>query len=82
MLGGVHSLVDGDAMIDNAGLLVLLARSTMLAVKAHQVVGDVVTRVECEQMTHLDTLDEEARRRGWEKPRKHGWTIDPYPEET
>jgi hypothetical protein len=82
MLGGVHSLVDGDAMTGNAELLVLLIRSTILATRAHRVMSGVVTMRECEEAADLKVLDQEAERRGWEKPRKHGWTIDPYPEET
>lgn len=69
-------------MIDNAGLLVLLLRSTMMASMAHAIMGSVVTMRECEEAAKLDALSEEATRRGWERPRKNGWTIDPYPEET
>lgn len=68
-------------MIDNAGLLVLLVRSTMLAIKTYIVLGDILTMGECEEAASLALLNAEAIERGWEQPRGHGWTIDPYPEE-
>ena len=68
-------------MINNAGLLVLLIRSTMLAVKTHNVLGDILTAYECEEATNLALLNSEAIKRGWERPRENGWTIEPYPEE-
>lgn len=72
-------------MIDNAGLLVLLLRSTMLAIKTYKVLGDILTAEECEEAASLVLLNSEAIERGWERPREYGWTIDPYepyPEET
>lgn len=65
-------------MIDNAGLLVLLIRSTMLAVKTHNVLGDILTQNECEDAARLNLLNSEAIERGWDRPREYGWTIDPY----
>lgn len=72
-------------MIDNAGLLVLLVRSTMLAIKTYIVLGDMLTMEECEEAASLVLLNAEAIERGWERPQEYGWTIDPYepyPEET
>ncbi len=69
-------------MTSNAELLVLLLRSTVLALKTHKTLGDVMTIRECEDVASLTVLSEEAERRGWEPPRRIGWAIDPYPEET